>query len=157
MGNMPVPQKYSLTVRTDIYALAEVQEWFQQFTEIPPEIPPKIWLQCNLALTEGFTNVICHAHELLPEDTPVEIEVTLFPHTLEMRIWDYGEPFDLLGKLETISKQKNEVVEIENIPTGGRGLMITDAIADYLSYDRTPDGRNCLLIRKNYYDPTNGV
>jgi len=152
MENMPVPQEYSLTVRTDIYALARVQEWFQQFTEIPP----KIWLQCNLVLTEGFTNVIYHAHEYLSEDTPVEIKVTLFPRSLEMQIWDYGEPFDLLGKLETISKQKNEIVEIENIPTGGRGLMITDAIADYLSYDRTPDGRNCLLIRKNYYDPTNG-
>lgn len=146
MEQTPVPQKYLLTVKTDIYALASVQEWFQQFTEIPA----KEWLQCNLVLTEGFTNVVCHAHEHLPEDTPIDIEVTLFPKALEIRIWDFGEPFDFHQKLESLTKERNEVVDIENIPTGGRGLIITAAIADEVNYDRTNDGRNCLMIRKLY-------
>jgi serine/threonine-protein kinase RsbW len=146
MEQTPVSQKYLLTVKTDIYALANVQEWFQQFTEIPG----KEWLQCNLVLTEGFTNVVCHAHEYLPEDTPIDIEVTLFPNALEIRIWDFGKPFDFHQKLESLTKERNEVFDIENIPTGGRGLIITAAIADELSYDRTTDGRNCLMIRKLY-------
>jgi serine/threonine-protein kinase RsbW len=143
-----MPQKYSLQVLTDIYALAKVQQWFQQFDYIPE----RVWSQCNLVLTEGFTNVICHAHEYLPIETPVDIEITTFDNAIEMRIWDYGAPFDFMKKLEEVSKQKLDLdlTDIDNIPTGGRGLLITHAIADQLSYERTENGRNCLIIQKNF-------
>ncbi len=146
MTETSVPKKYFIRVNTDIYALGKVQLWFQQFKDIPQ----KVWLQCNLALTEGFTNVVCHAHEHLPEDTPIDIEVLSFDKAIEIRIWDLGQPFDLIKKLETLAKQNHEMYEVEDIPTGGRGLIITKAIADQLSYERSPDGRNCLMIRKNY-------
>jgi len=142
---MPEPQTYSLQVNTDIYALAKVQTWFQQFDYIPS----KVWLQCNLVLTEGFTNVICHAHEHLPSSTPVDIEITTFDQAIEMRIWDYGQPFDFMKKLEEVAQLKYDLTDIDNIPTGGRGLLITKEIADKLSYERINE-RNCLIIYKAF-------
>jgi hypothetical protein len=48
----------------------------------------------------------------------VEIEVAVFAESLEMRIWDWGEPFDLEQKIKDMSEQDNI-----NSP-GGRGLKI---------------------------------
>lgn len=141
-----LPQTYNLRVSTDIYQLSQVHTWFSQFQRVPR----KIWMQCNLVLIEGLTNVIRHAHEFLPADTPIDIEVTLLEGALELRIWDFGKPFDLKAELDRLSQQKFNPLDIDSIPTGGRGLAITNTVSDYFSYDRTTDGRNCFLIRKNY-------
>ena len=38
----------------------------------------------------------------------------------------------------------------DEIPSGGVGIKIIGKIADQLSYTRTSDSRNCLLIVKYY-------
>jgi serine/threonine-protein kinase RsbW len=141
-----LPQTYNLRVSTDFCQLNQVYTWFSQFKRIPH----KIWMQCNLVLIEGLTNVIRHAHEFLPTDTPIDIEVTLLEGALELRIWDFGKPFDLKAELDRLSQQKFNPLDIDSIPTSGRGLAIANTVSDYFSYDRTTDGRNCFLIRKNY-------
>jgi serine/threonine-protein kinase RsbW len=141
-----LPQTYNLRVSTDIYQLNQVHAWFSQFQRVPHTI----WMQCNLVLTEGFTNAIRHAHELLPADTPIDIEVTLLEGALELRIWDFGEPFDLQAELDRLSQENFNPLDIDNIPTSGRGLAIANTVSDYFSYERSTDGRNCFLIRKNY-------
>ncbi|MFN3361490.1 MAG: ATP-binding protein [Pseudanabaenaceae cyanobacterium] len=136
---------YRLTVSSSIYELAQVRKWFHQVKELPKSIHQQV----ELVLTEAFSNVIYHAHEHLPEETPVEIECRLFDDHVELRVWDYGQPFDLFGKKEKLEQRHQEIFDVEDIPTGGRGLLIMESIADRLSYDRTPDGRNCLLMVKN--------
>ncbi|NJK59885.1 MAG: anti-sigma regulatory factor [Oscillatoriales cyanobacterium SM2_1_8] len=140
--------KQRLQVNSDIYALPQVQEWFGGFQGVPR----KIWLQCHLVLTEAFANVVEHAHAALPEQTPVEIEVEVTPQAIVIRIWDWGPPFDLQQELQRRHQEQHEkrFHSVEDLPTGGRGLLITDAIADVFLYDRQPDGRNCLLFRKNF-------
>lgn len=143
-------EKHSLQVKTDIYDLTTVQIWFQQFSDSEQsKAPGRILQQMNLLLAEGFTNVIYHAHEHLPTETPVVIEVIFYANAMEMRIWDFGQPFDLMKKLEEIQAQKIDLTDIDNLPTGGRGLQITQAIADKFSYERT-NNRNCLMIYKNF-------
>lgn len=139
---------YRLQVNSSIYELARVRSWFQQFKSLPKPFRQ----QLDLALTEGFSNVIYHAHEHLPEETPVDIEVQIFPDRLELRIWDYGQPFDLFSKKRTLDQRHQEIFDVDDIPTGGRGLMIMESIADQISYDRTADERNCLFIAKNLPD-----
>ena len=39
---------------------------------------------------------------------------------------------------------------IDELAEGGRGVKLMWQIADELSYTRTLDGRNCLLLTKNY-------
>lgn len=129
-------------VPTDLKALDQLLSWFDQLYQ--PSIPKKAWLQCQLALAEGFTNAVRHAHKDLSPNVPIDIEVTLFPEYMELRIWDQGPPFDLERRLQSQEHKVNEQAG------GGRGIAIMQKIADKLSYRRTEDNRNCLLITKAY-------
>lgn len=134
--------KSSQQVPSDLKALDQVLSWFDQFNQ--PSIPKKAWLQCQLALAEAFTNAVRHAHKELPTNIPIDIELTLFPQSLELRIWDQGPPFDLEKRLQQMEQ------EVDVGSGGGRGIVILQKIADKLSYTRTDDHRNCLLIVKLY-------
>jgi serine/threonine-protein kinase RsbW len=134
--------KDHLQVNTDLNALTLVLAWFDQFN--CPPVSYQTWLECQLALVEGFTNAVRHAHQGQPIELLIDIEVALFSEWLEMRVWDYGEPFNLTQKLTALPQQTDLDAE------GGRGLKLMQRIADSLSYTRTEDNRNCLLIVKRY-------
>lgn len=129
-------------VLSDLRALDQVLSWFDQLYQ--PSIPKKVWLQCQLALAEGFTNAVRHAHKDLSSDVSIDIDVTLSPQCLELRIWDQGPPFDFEQRLQKLGSKVDEHAE------GGRGIAILQKIADKLSYTRTEDNRNCLVIVKHY-------
>jgi len=129
-------------VPTDLKTLDQLLSWFDQLYQ--PSIPKKVWLQCQLVLAEGFTNAVRHAHKDLSPNIPIDIEVILFPECMELRIWDQGPPFDLEQRLQNLAHKVNEEAG------GGRGIAIMQKIADKLSYTRTDDNRNCLLITKAY-------
>jgi len=139
-----------IQVGTDLNALAEVLQWFEQFNI--SLVPGEIWWQCQTALAEGFTNAVRHAHHNLPPETSIDIEVAILPHCLEMRIWDDGQPFDLESKLQALSQQVLDPLEKEN----GRGLIFMHQLTDEISYTRTEDQRNCLLMRRNLLRPLRG-
>lgn len=131
-----------LQVETDLNAVPEVLQWFEQFTS--PLLSQQFCGECQLALVEGFTNAVRHAHHHLPPTTPVELELQLFPQYLEMRVWDHGQLFDWQGKLDALCSEDIDPLEKE----GGRGLMFMKQLTDELSYVRFTDERNCLLMRK---------
>jgi serine/threonine-protein kinase RsbW len=84
-------QKIHLQVNTDLNELDQILQWFNQVELLP--ISKILWCQCQLALVEGFTNAVRHAHKGLPLETPIELEVTVFKECLKIRIWDYGQPY----------------------------------------------------------------
>ncbi|MGC1395633.1 MAG: ATP-binding protein [Coleofasciculaceae cyanobacterium] len=131
-----------LQVESDLNAVPEVLQWFEQFTS--PTLPQQFCGECQLALVEGFTNAVRHAHHHLPPTTPIELELELFPQYLEMRVWDKGQPFDWQAKLKALCSEDVDPLEKE----GGRGLMFMNQLTDELSYVRFTDERNCLLMRK---------
>ncbi len=137
------PRQARIQVNTGLIANDRVLSWFEGLYE--EQIPKRLWLQCELALAEGFTNAVRHAHRELPPDSPIDLEVSIFSDSIEIRIWDFGPPFDLKGWLKKQPAPKTYA-------GGGRGLRLMRAIADDISYNRTNDDRNCLLIVKNY-DP----
>lgn len=134
--------KSSQAFPTDLKALDQVLTWFDQFNQ--GSIPKKVWIQCQLALAEGFTNAVRHAHKNLTPNVPIDIEVTLFAQALELRVWDQGPPFDLEKRVLEFEQT------VDDQAGGGRGIAILQKIADKLSYTRTDDNRNCLLIVKTY-------
>ncbi|MEL4895927.1 ATP-binding protein [Crocosphaera sp. Alani8] len=142
---MSVPQHISFKVKSDLKALDEVLGHFDNMNQ--PWIPKKDWLQCQLALAEGFTNAVRHAHKNISDEVFVEIEIKLTSDRLEMRIWDQGPFFDLKGFLKANAKEDNRFAG------HGQGLPILQKIAAQLSYERTEDERNCLLIIKNFFFP----
>lgn len=136
-------QKIHLQTPTQIAASSEVLSWFEQLNQ-PPLPDVQIWWQCQTLLQEGFANIVEHAHQNLPSETPIELEAMRLNKHIEIRIWAQGEPFDL-------EQQLRETPEFEdNDNERGRGLRIMSAIADELSYDRTADNRQLLFIKKCY-------
>lgn len=128
-------------VNTDLSQLAQVLAWFNQIDHAA--VPRFIWLQCELALAEGFTNAVRHAHYNLPVETPIEIELTLYDQAIELRIWDYGAGFDLEKSLQTLPWPNDQDI-------GGRGLKIIAQTADVFHYIPVERQRNCLLMIKTY-------
>ena len=62
----------------------------------------------------------------------------------EIKIWDFGEPFDLATKVELL--RHNQEFPLQRDKRWGWKLM--DQITDELRYFRVKD-RNCLLMRKS--------
>ncbi|MEG4811683.1 ATP-binding protein [Microcoleus sp. F8-D3] len=91
-------QKINLQINTDIKAVAQVLSWVEQLDPLP--IPLAVLHQCKLAAIEGFTNAVRHAHKNLPLETPIELEIMVFKEHLEVKIWDWGDPFDFQAKLK---------------------------------------------------------
>ena len=107
-------------------------------------IPCRDWLQCRLALAEGFTNAVRHAHKNIPKEIPIEIQVRLRRNSMEIRIWDYGSAFDLKGFI-------NKTAEKHHAWLGsGRGIPLLNKIADRLDYKRTEQQKNCLIVFKKF-------
>ncbi|MEG4108869.1 ATP-binding protein [Microcoleus sp. S13_C5] len=97
--------KISIQLNTDIKAVAQVLSWAEQLEPLP--IPLVVLHQSKLAVIEGFTNAVRHAHKNLPLETPIEIEIRVFNEHLEVKIWDWGEPFDIQAKLKEELPQKS--------------------------------------------------
>jgi len=98
-GEAPI-KKISLQVKTELTALTEVLKWYDRLGYLP--IPKLAWWKCQLALAEGFTNAVRHAHRGMPVETPIQLEIKVFKGLLEIRIWDCGLPFDLEAKVREI-------------------------------------------------------
>lgn len=143
------PQIYTdLRVKSHESALTEIWSWFEKWTQLI--LSEDLQWQCRLALTEAFTNVVNHAHQNLPETTPIDIELELDQDLLRLRIWDYGQPFDLEQTLTDILNQKGNYLLEEN----GRGLLLMSQLMDELHYQRNPDNRNFLLMIKTLKNPS---
>lgn len=152
-------EKAHLTVDSQLEELAVVQQWFRALVaRLSIEAP---WItdqfdQLNLALAEGFTNAVRHAHADLPGTTPIEIELVLQTDRIEIFIFDQGQPFDP----DSISEPKPG-----SLREGGYGWFLLRRLADQVTYspmssqsssqsaslsvsDDSP-WRNCLRIVKS--------
>ncbi len=132
-----------LTVKSELKILNQVQLWFEQFClQHSSQLPwSESQIYClKLALAEGFTNAVRHAHHTLPPETTIDIGLTLWVDRIEIRIWDQGKPFnpDVLEEPEPGTLQE-----------GGYGWFLLRRLADQVIYERSSDSKNCLLIVKH--------
>ncbi len=146
---MNVLKQISFEIPTNLKVLEQVLENFNQLNQ--PWIAQKDWLECKLALAEGFTNAVRHAHSNFPPETPIKIDITLNQQSLEIRIIDCGPPFDLKGFLQDTQNRDHQ------LSSHGQGLPILQKISDHLSYCRIDDHHNCLLIVKKFSTPDSNL
>lgn len=92
-NNNEIRHQFRLRVRTELEQLIPVLKWFENHTQ--SLLPETIIWQVKVALAEGFTNTVRYAHQHLPHETPIELALAIFSNYLELKIWDYGNPFDL--------------------------------------------------------------
>ncbi|MEG3957939.1 ATP-binding protein [Microcoleus sp. herbarium2] len=105
-------QHISLQVNTDLNALTKVLEWFEQLKDL--SLPNEVWWKFQLALAEGFTNAVRHAHKNMPVETPVQLEIIVLNGRLELKVWDCGPYFDFDAKLkETIAADRKPCLDLE--------------------------------------------
>ena len=97
-------KKMRLQVKTELSALNEVLQWYDRLSKLP--IPQLVLWKCQLALAEGFTNAVRYAHKGMPLETPIKLEIWVFNGWLEIRIWDWGKPFDLEAKVREILERE---------------------------------------------------
>ena len=133
---------YKLQTKSDLGELVEVLDWFNSLKI--DDINDRSWLEFQTILGEAFDNVVCHAHQGLPEDTPINLEIAILSQSLVLKVWDYGAEFDL----KSYKCQLPDVVEPE--AESGRGILIMEELSDYFSHTRLSDGRNYLLVIKAY-------
>lgn len=141
--NITMLQQAHLTVKSDLNVLTYVQEWFKHFCL--KHSTKLFWLESqlyplNLALAEGFTNAVRHAHHELPRETSIEIDVFLWEDRIEIRVWDHGQPFN---------PDALEEPQPGTLREGGYGWFLLRRLADRVRYERSQDGRNCLSIVKH--------
>jgi serine/threonine-protein kinase RsbW len=134
-------QQLRYTVKSDLASLTDLQAWFKV---ICAHSGGKLSLEetvyrLNLALAEGFTNAVRHAHADLPEETAIEVEVAMDTQQVEIQIWDAGQPFnpDVL-----------EEPQPGTLRSGGYGWYLLRRLVDQVSYDRAGN-RNCLRMVKS--------
>ncbi|MEG4110804.1 MULTISPECIES: ATP-binding protein [unclassified Microcoleus] len=77
-------------------------------------LPNEVWWNLQLALAEGFTNAVRHAHKNLPAETPVQLEIRVFNGRWELKVWDCGPCFDFDAKLkEILAADRNNGLNLE--------------------------------------------
>lgn len=145
---IPEPRHEYLQVSSQLDVVTQVQHWF--VTICHSVEGESAWVgsysdRLSLALTEGFTNAVRHAHAHLPPETGIDIDIDLATDHVEIRIWDHGAPFnpELLPE-----PQPGELLE------SGYGWFLLRRLADKVTYYRSEDGRNCLSIVKYGACPT---
>lgn len=134
-------QQDHLTVNSNLTVLNHVQKWFEKFWHRhDPNFPRRDnqLHRLNLALAEGFTNAVRHAHSGLSADTSIDIQVALHDDRMEIEIWDWGQPFDPTGVREP---------QPGTLQEGGYGWYLLRRLSDDVSYQRQGQ-RNCLKIVK---------
>jgi serine/threonine-protein kinase RsbW len=129
-------------VASDLGKLNDLQAWFQlicnrhggSWTKLEEHV-----YRLNLALVEGFTNAVRHAHAGRSGETAIDVQVALDHRQVEIRIWDRGAPFNP----ETVEEPKPGTLRV-----GGYGWFLLRRLMDKVTYKRSGD-RNCLLMVKS--------
>lgn len=129
-----------LVVSSRLDVLNQVQYWFKDVCRASDK--DTTWVskyvdRLTIALTEGFTNAVRHAHAELPPDTAINIDLCFGRDRIEICILDHGQPFDPEALQEP---------EPGALLDSGYGWFLLRRLADRVTYKRLKDGRNCLSI-----------
>ncbi len=84
----------------------------------------------NLVLTEAMTNAIRHANEGDP-DKEVHITITIEDRSLNIKVYDEGQGFDVCSIAPP---------DFKSLEEHGRGIFIIRTIMDQVTYRKTNSG-----------------
>jgi len=135
---------HTLEVNSEITALTQVLAWLE--TICGDRLGTADFQQLEIIIAEAFSNTVKYAHGKLAPSTPILLDLLFEPDTVEVRIWDKGEPFDLSTHLQA----ELGPVDVEQSlhQEGHRGLLLMKHLSDDLFYETIHDRQNCLVMRK---------
>ena len=97
-------QKLTIELNSDIATVSQVLWWVEQLDNLP--IPETVLQLSRLAVVEGFILAV-HHHKDMPSDTSIDLSIAVFKERLEIKIWDWGKPFNFQAKLNEELKKKD--------------------------------------------------
>jgi len=97
----------------------------------------KLAYDLNLVLTEAMANAIQHANEGDPAKE-VHIEISIIDQRLIIRVFDFGQGFDV----------KQYIEPSEPLDEHGRGIYLIHTIMDEISYQETESGHVLEMSKK---------
>ncbi|PWQ94063.1 ATP-binding protein [Leucothrix pacifica] len=97
--------------------------------------------QLELMLVEAVNNVVEHAY-LEKAGNPINIELDMVDQHALMRITDQG-----IAAPGSVMIEGSELPNVADLPEGGWGLCLIQALADNIEYHRFPE-RNVLTLTK---------
>ena len=96
----------------------------------------KLAYDLNLVLTEAMANAIQHANVGDP-NKEVHIEISIVNQCLIIKVFDFGEGFDVKKYLEPRKPLDDH----------GRGIYLMNTIMDEISYQKTKNGHVLEMIK----------
>jgi serine/threonine-protein kinase RsbW len=143
-------QQEFIQVKTDLDVMDQVLQWFKKFNCYP--LTDELWMQGQIALIEGFTNAVRHAHRALPTSTPIDLRVKVLSHQLEIAIWDEGPPFDLEAFFAHLEQHHHDPLAREFHWGGILIKKLRDEHNWTIHYScDTTNHRNCLLMQRIFH------
>lgn len=142
-------QHATIRVETDLNAVSQVIQWFEQFNRSP--LVYDLWVQGRIALIEGLTNAVQHAHKALPQETPIDLAVKISSNKIEICVWDEGPAFDLEALLSQIDQQHPDPLTREAHWGGVLMKKLRNKYCWTIRYTCPADStshRNCLFMQK---------
>ena len=129
-----------LVIDSKLETLFKVHDWLKAVCGSLE--PDAAWVkQCfarlNIAVVEGVSNAMRHAHATLPPETPIAIDISLEGDRIDILIWDQGGPFD--------PTKLREPEPGSLLQGGGYGWVLLRRVVDRVTYHRQDD-KNCLEI-----------
>lgn len=89
----------------------------------------------NTAVTEACNNVVMHAYR--GEEGPLEVEVCVLPGALAVLVCDHGVGIDAGRRVQEADREDDGDREL---PGGGMGLALIDALARRVEFAEYPGG-----------------
>jgi serine/threonine-protein kinase RsbW len=135
----PEPFPWLLTIPSDLRLLTLARAFVEAVCQVGG-LDDASTHAVVLATDEATNNVIRHAHREHPE-LLLQIQCRIDPGTLEIRVADQGEPFDL----EAVPR-----LDPAELRAGGRGVFIMRRTMDELEVLPRPEGGNVLRMVKRF-------
>lgn len=137
-----------LAVNSDLGELETVLTWFER--QRHPGVPTDQWMQAQLALVEGFTNAVRHAHAHLVAPPQVQLVLHVSSRLFCLEIIDHGEPFDFDAALARVEAELTASAQDPLAREAHWGLvMFLKLQKEYgwtISQARRDDGTNALSL-----------
>lgn len=132
--------KTELLIPSDIQFISVVEQWLLGFLNLELEHfkgRPQIIQRLRLALAEGYSNAVRHAHKGKPS-LPVKLRLEVVQDLILLEIWDQGDGYDI---------QQYSAPKPEDRQEGGYGWMILSRLVDDVRYETDLNGgSNCLRL-----------
>jgi len=126
--------------------LGELMAFVSSFAERNGASPTTV-NQLELALEETLVNIISYAYEGQEKVGEINISCDCKPeNTLQIRIADTGDPFNMLER-----EEPDTSLPLEERPIGGLGILLVKKLMDKVSYERK-DGQNIIMLEKKKSD-----